>query len=82
MNLKTFLETNNVSGFEIVPNVLILNVISNDAVYGLDVDTSNLVQTTLITVNEYSINNDILSVDNLTLDTNSTNLLGLETITD
>jgi len=80
MTLKEFMASNNVTGFEVVPDVLILNAMVNGSTpYGLDVDTSTLVGgTKLSLVTDFSINNDILTVGNLSLNTNTTNLLGLE----
>jgi hypothetical protein len=77
MNLKTFLETNNVTCFDIIENTLILNVVDGEANYALDVDTSNIVENTpLIRVNEWTINENILSIGNLSLNIETTNLSG------
>lgn len=78
MNLKNFMQENLTTAFEIVPDVLILNVIANDTVHGLDVDTTNIQQTTLQTVSEYTLENDILTVSGLSLNTNTVNILGTE----
>jgi hypothetical protein len=78
MNLKTFLQNNNVTHFDIIPNLLIVSVIVDGIMtYGLDVDTSQIeAGIELVRVSEYSINNDILSVGALSIDTRTTDLLG------
>jgi hypothetical protein len=76
MTLKEFIETHEVDGFEILPDTLIMSVVSDEISYGLEVDTSNVVcglPLTLIT--EYFIEDDILTVEGLILDTTSTNLI-------
>lgn len=76
MSLKTFLQQNNITSIEIIPNITILNIICNDIIYGLDVDTSNVLANTPLTItSEYIIENDILLVGSLSVDTNTTNLL-------
>lgn len=76
MSLKTFLQQNNIISIEIIPNVTILNIVCNDAIYGLDVDTSNIpANTSLIRTSKYNIENDILSVGSLSIDINTINLL-------
>jgi len=76
MNLKTFLENNNVNAFEIIPNILILNVFVDNTPYGLDVDTSNIqAGTQLSKITNFSIDNNILTVDTLSLNIETTNML-------
>lgn len=78
MNLKIFMNENSPTAFEIVPDVLILNVIVEDVVHGLDVDTSEVQQTQLQTVSEYTLENDILTVAGLSLNTAEVNILGTD----
>lgn len=79
MTLKQFMQENQVTAFEVVPNVLILNVAVGQVEYGLDVDTSEIpFGTQLQTVEEFTVDGDILTVGNLTLNTEQTTLLGME----
>lgn len=79
MTLKQFIEQNQVTAFQIVPNVLILNAVVDQADYAIDVDTSGVpFGTQLQTFTEFTIENDILTVDNLTLNTAETNMLASE----
>ena len=76
MNLKTFLQENNVTGFEMIPGVIIMNVLVGDTPYAIDIDTSNIQAGTLLTRTEqWTIENDILTVDGISLNTNETNML-------
>lgn len=77
MTLKQFLEENTVTGFQIIPDTLIINIITdNDATNAIDVDTSNIVSgTQLVSVNTFEIVGDTLTVSNLTLNTLTTNML-------
>lgn len=78
MKLKNFIQENNVSGFEIIPNVLILNVIVGETAYQLDVETSNIQSgTKLIKILDYELNDDdnILIVDNISLNTNEVSVV-------
>jgi hypothetical protein len=78
MTLKQFIEENQVTAFEVVPNVLILNAAVGEAEYGIDVDTSNIPFGTILQkVEEFTIENDILTVGNLSLNTAQTNMLGM-----
>jgi hypothetical protein len=75
-SLKEFIEENEVTGFELIPNKVILNVIVGEKVYGIDIDTSKIESgIQLETVNEYEIKDNILIVGNITLDTNNTLML-------
>ena len=81
MKLKNFLQENPQVSFEIIPNILILNVIVGSVTYGLDVDTSNIQNgTRLETVSEYTLENDILTVSGLSLNTNDVDVLESELI--
>ena len=77
MTLKQFLEENTVTGFQIIPDTLIINIITdNDTTNAIDVDTSNILSgTQLVNVNTFEIVGDTLTVSNLTLNTLTTNML-------
>ena len=73
------MQENQVNAFQIVPNVLILNAVVGQTDYALDVDTSNIpFGTKLQTENQFSVVDDILTVGNLTLNTEQTHLLEIE----
>ena len=79
MTLKQFMEENEVTSFEVVPDVLILNAEVGEAEYGLDVDTSNIPFGTILQrFDLFSVDGDILTVGGLTLNTETTNMLGME----
>ena len=77
MTLKELLETNDVTGFEIIPGQLIINVIiQNNIICGLNVDTSSIQNgTELIKETQFTVENNILTVAGLTLNTVTTTLL-------
>lgn len=77
MNLKTFLQENNVTGFEIIPGVLIMSaVVEGSAMYAIDVDTSSIQNgTQLVNTSNFTIENDTLTVDGLSLNISETNML-------
>ena len=75
MNLKTFLENNDPNAFEIIPDLLILNIFVNDVPYALDVDTQNIQAGTILQkTTNFSINENILTVENLSLNIETTHL--------
>lgn len=72
------MQENTVTAFEVVSDVLILNAEVNGAEYGLDVDTSNIPFGTMLErVEEFTVDGDILTVAGLTLNTVTTNVLGI-----
>lgn len=75
MTVKEFLETNTATGFEIIPGKDIFNIFVNDAVFGIDIDTSNIPPTKLTFVTQYQIVGDTLIVDGLELNISETNML-------
>lgn len=76
MNLKEFMQNKNITGFEIIPNVLILNIFIDNIPYGLDVDTSNIqAGTQLSKITNFTIDNNILTVDGLSLNIETTQML-------
>jgi hypothetical protein len=78
MTLKQFMEENTVTAFDVVPEVLILNVEVDGTEYALDVDTSEIPFGTMLErVEDFTVDGDILTVAGLTLNTSTTNVLGL-----
>jgi hypothetical protein len=77
MTLKEFLETNTLSAVDIVDGFnLIINVYVGEVIYGLKVDTSNIPAGTSLTKREdFTLNGDILSVDDISIDTATTEML-------
>lgn len=79
MTVKEFLSDKTLQAVETVNDSIIINVIVNNSVYGLDVDTSTIpCNTPLKTVTDFTLINDILKVSNIELNTNNTNMLGME----
>lgn len=77
MTLKEFLETNTISAVETVDGYnLIVNVYVDEACYGLNADMSNIVAGTSLTKREdFTLDGDILSVDNISIDISKTEML-------
>jgi len=77
MTLKEFLETNTISAVDVVNGFnLIINVYVDETCYGLRVDTSNIIAGTPLTKREdFTLNGDILSVDNISIDISKTEML-------
>jgi hypothetical protein len=77
MTLKEFLETNTLSAVDTVDGFnLIINVYVGEAIYGLKVDTSNIPAGTPLTKHEdFTIEGDILSIDNISIDISKTEML-------
>lgn len=79
MTLKQFIEENQVTAFEVVPNILIINVIVGEVEYGIDVDTSSIpFGTQLQKIEEFIIEDDILTIGNLSINTLETYMLGMD----
>ena len=78
MTLKEFLETNTITAVDTVDGFnLIINVYVEEVIYGLKVDTSNIPAGTPLTKREdFTLNGDILSVDDISIDTSKTEMLG------
>ena len=79
MKLKTFLTDKNLTAVEIFDGYgLIGNVCIGDVIYGLRVDTSNIVGgTPLIRYTDFTLENDILSVAGISINTNDVMMLGM-----
>ena len=77
MTLKQFIEENNVTSYDVIEDNLIINALVGEAVYGLDVDTSNIpAGTPTVNYDIFTLVGDILTVDNITINTNDVNMLG------
>lgn len=77
MTLKTFLQENTVTSFEVADGLAIMNVMVGPTPYGIDVGLSNVPGGTQLTnVDNWTLENDILTVAGLTLNTNDTLMLG------
>ena len=71
-----FLQTNNLTAIEVIGD-LVINLVVDNNVYGLDVDTSQIVSGTfLFKTTDYTITNNILEYNNQSLDLNIIYLLG------
>lgn len=79
MKLKTFLTDKNLTAVEIFDGYgLIGNVCIGDVIYGLRVDTSNIPGgTPLIRYTDFTLENDILTVDGISINTNDVMMLGM-----
>lgn len=76
MTIKEFLQDNTLSAVETVENIII-NLVCGETEYGIDVDTSNIPSGTSTTLRtDYTLINDILSVDSISVNTETTNMLG------
>lgn len=77
MTLKEFLETNTITAVDTVDGFnLIINVYVKEVIYGLKVDTSNIPAGTPLTKREdFTLNGDILLVDNISIDISKTEIL-------
>jgi hypothetical protein len=76
MTIKEFLQDNTLTAVETVNN-LIINLVCGEALYGIGVDTSNIQSGTLTTRRtDYTLIDNILSVDTISVNTETTNMLG------
>ena len=77
MTLKQFLTDKTLTSVEITEQYnLIYNVYVDQAGYGLDIDTSNVVAGTQLTMREdFTLEGDILSVAGISINTAETNML-------
>ncbi len=78
MTLKEFLETNIITAVDVVDGFnLIINVYVSDIIYGLRVDTANIPAGTSLTKREdFVLTDDMLSVDTISIDIDTTEMLG------
>lgn len=77
MTLKEFLTDKTLTSVEITEQYnLIYNVYVDQAGYGLDIDTSEVVSGTPLTMRQdFTLENDILSVAGISINTEETNML-------
>ena len=77
MTLKEFLTDKTLTSVEITEQYnLIFNVYVDQAGYGLDIDTSNVVAGTQLTMRQdFTLENDILSVSGISVNTAEVNML-------
>jgi hypothetical protein len=76
MTIKEFLQDNTLTAVETVDN-LIINLVCGEALYGINVDTSNIQSGTLTSRRtDYTLIDNILSVDTISVNTETTNMLG------
>jgi len=77
MTLKEFLTDKTITSVEITEQYnLIYNVYTGHTGYGLDIDTSEVVAGTPLTMREdFTLENDILSVAGISINTAETNML-------
>ena len=77
MTLKEFLTDKTLTSVEITEQYnLIFNVYVDQAGYGLDIDTSNVEAGTQLYMSEdFTLENDILSVAGISIDTTQINML-------
>ncbi len=78
MSLKEFLQDKTLSAVETVDGCnLIVNVYVDETCYGLRVDTSNIIAGTALTKREdFTIKGDVLSINAISLDMSTTEMLG------
>jgi hypothetical protein len=76
MTIKEFLVDKILTAVETVDN-LIINLVCGESLNGINVDTSNIPSGTLTTRrNDFTLIDDILSVDNISVNTQTTDMLG------
>ena len=77
MTLKEFLQDKTLSAVETVDgHNLIVNIYVDETCYGLNADMTNVVAGTMLTKREdFTIDGDTLSVDNISLDISKTEML-------
>ena len=75
MTIKKFLQDKTLSAVDIIDN-LIINLVCEESNYGINIDTSNIPSGTLTTRRvDFTLNNNILSVGNISINIETTNLL-------
>ena len=76
MTVKEFLADKTLTSVEVV-NGVILNLVVESAIYGIDTDTSNIPSGLVLSrVSNFTLVDDILKVSGIELDTATTNMLG------
>jgi hypothetical protein len=76
MTIKEFLQNKTLTSVDTVENIII-NLICEDTIDGIDVDTSKIPSGTLITTRtDFTLVDNVLSVDTISVNTETTNMLG------
>jgi hypothetical protein len=77
MTIKKFLEDKTLTAIETIDGFnLIINIYTDGICNGLNIDTSNINSGTSLTVHEdFTLIDDILSVDNISIDINEVKML-------
>jgi hypothetical protein len=78
LTLKQFVFDKRITAIDVVDGYdLIINVYVDGACYGLNIDLSNVTGGTSLTTREdFSINENTLSIDNISIDMSKTEMLG------
>lgn len=78
LTLKQFIFDKRITAIDVVDGYdLIINVYVDGACYGLNIDLSNVPGGTTLTKREdFNINENTLSIDNISIDMNKTEMLG------
>ena len=78
LTLKQFVFDKRITAIDVVDGYdLIINVYVDDACYGLNIDLSNVPGGTPLTTREdFNINENTLSIDNISIDMSKTEMLG------
>jgi len=77
MTVKQFIQIYEISGFEIIQDNVIINIMVEGTPHGIDVDTSKIEGgTPLQFIEEYTIADNILEVNGISLNIEETNMLG------
>lgn len=75
MTVQEFLTGKTITSIETTDS-LIINLVIGESIYGIDVDTSNLLTGTLLYRREdFEIENNILICGNMSIDMSTTNML-------
>ena len=80
MKLKDFLQNKTLSALDLIDFDYnqIINIYVDDICYGLDIDTTNIpFSTPLIHTTDFTLNGDILSVSDFSINTNDVIMLGM-----
>lgn len=76
MTAKEFLEGKTLTAVETIEN-LVVNLVIDEALYGLDVDTSTIESgTSVVRTEDFSIEGDTLTSGDITVDLSTTDMLG------
>jgi hypothetical protein len=75
MTINEYLNGRTITAVEVIQD-LIFNIFIGEEVMGLDVDTSNIPSGSVLEYRtDFQVNGDLLTVDNITINLNETNVL-------